>query len=281
LVLDPRNLELLNGAAYTYVKLRQFPAALKLYNRMLDITPNDPEVLAAKSAIYQTQGNLEEATKCLSGINCETASALVFTINCDRLKLQRNHTELIRLLKSRIKHIESGTIDHFFDSSMEKALLEVWMALAQRLAGDTAGAKVSGDSARKALERLCKEQPDDSGRAFYLIEMSNAYAAMGQKESALKTAEQGKLFGAYANDADTGPQFDENLALVQAMCGENSRAIANLAKLLHTPYKPYVYTFAPVTPAVLRLDPFWDSLRSDPAFQKLCEEKADVTAHGH
>jgi TolB-like protein/Tfp pilus assembly protein PilF len=31
----------------------------------------------------------------------------------------------------------------------------------------------------------------------------------------------------------------------------------------------------PVTPALLRLDPIWDSLRSDPAFQKLCEEKID------
>jgi hypothetical protein len=30
----------------------------------------------------------------------------------------------------------------------------------------------------------------------------------------------------------------------------------------------------PVTPAALRLDPIWDPLRSDPAFQKLCQDKA-------
>jgi hypothetical protein len=28
-----------------------------------------------------------------------------------------------------------------------------------------------------------------------------------------------------------------------------------------------------LTPALLRIDPVWDPLRDDPAFQKLCEEK--------
>jgi hypothetical protein len=30
---------------------------------------------------------------------------------------------------------------------------------------------------------------------------------------------------------------------------------------------------APLTPALLRLDPMFDALRNDPRFQKLCEEK--------
>ena len=43
----------------TYTMLRQFPAALKLYDRALDITPNDPDVKASKASIYQAQGNLQ------------------------------------------------------------------------------------------------------------------------------------------------------------------------------------------------------------------------------
>ena len=51
-------MELLSEAAWTYAMLRQFPAALKLYDRALDIVPNDPDVMASKASIYQAEGNL-------------------------------------------------------------------------------------------------------------------------------------------------------------------------------------------------------------------------------
>ena len=71
-----------------------------------------------------------------------------------------------------------------------------------------------------------------------------------------------------------GPLYEENLALIQMMVGENSRAISILTRLLQTPYVGgFLYNPTPVTPALLRLDPIWDPLRADPAFQKLCEEK--------
>ena len=60
--------------------LRQFPAALKLYDRALDITPNDPDVMASKASIYQAQGNLQEAAKLLSEINGQKPSELIFAI---------------------------------------------------------------------------------------------------------------------------------------------------------------------------------------------------------
>ena len=70
-----------------------------------------------------------------------------------------------------------------------------------------------------------------------------------------------------------GPGAEENLALIQTSLGEKSRAISTLTRLLQTPYNSWIYGPAPITPALLRLDPIWDPLRADPAFQKLCEEK--------
>jgi hypothetical protein len=63
------------------------------------------------------------------------------------------------------------------------------------------------------------------------------------------------------------------MAFIQTIFGENSRAISLFSQLLQTPYMSLLYFQAPITPALLRLDPFWDPLRSDPVFQKLCEEK--------
>jgi hypothetical protein len=123
---------------------------------------------------------------------------------------------------------------------------------------------------RRTLEPLYKNQQDNA--AFEGV-LSLSYAILGNKDSALKEAERGITLLPSAKDRALGPAFEENLALIQTMFGENSRAISTLTRLLQTPYNGWVYAGTPVTPALLRLDPLWDPLRADPAFQKLCEEK--------
>jgi TolB-like protein len=257
LTLDPRNVELLILAAETYNCLRQFPAALKLYDRVLDITPSNPDALAAKASIYQAQGNLEEAAKMLVEVNAQTPSLPLFGTKISQLRLERNYGEAVRLQQARQAQFH-------FTSEIEKALYQVSLAFAQHLAGDTAGAKLTAEQARKTLEPLYGNQPDSS---FLAASLSRAYADMGEKDSALKLAEHAIKLTPRAKDAGYGPGLEQNLALIQAMFGENSRAISTLTQLLQTPF------IEPITPALLRLDPIWDPLRADPAFQKLCEEK--------
>ena len=98
---------------------------------------------------------------------------------------------------------------------------------------------------------------------------------MGQKDSALKAAERAIVLLPRAKDAVDGPRYEENLALVQTIFGENSSAISTLTQLLQTPYGSRFYGQTPITPALLRLDPVWDLLRADPRFQELCQDKLD------
>ena len=264
LILDPRNVELLIDTASTYGMLRQFPAALKLYDRVLDITPNDPDVMAAKAGVYQAQGDLQEAARFLSEISWQTPSEDTLAIKIGQLRLERNYEEAIRLLRLRQAQFH-------FDSERVKGREQVVLAFTQRLAGDTAGAKVTAEQARNTLERLYTAQPDN---ALVAAPLSQAYAAMGQKDLALKTAERAIMLLPRAKDPVAGPALEENLALIQTIFDEKSRAISALTQLLQTPYSiPFFTPPLVVTQALLRLDPFWDPLRSDPRFQKLCEDK--------
>jgi len=263
LALDPRNTEVLLQVAWTYGMLRQFPAALKLYDRALDITPNDPDVLALKASIYQAQGNLQETPRLLSGINEQSPNEAAFLTKINQLRLERNYGEAIRLLQARLAQFR-------FDSAYDKPNEQVSLALIQCLAGDTVGAKVTAEPARKTVEQLYRDQSENVSIATLL---SQAYAGMGEKDLALRVTEQAIVLFPEARDRVHAPSLKENLALIQTMFGENSHAISTLTQLLQTPYWSPNYYPAAITPALLRLDPLWDPLRGDPAFQKLCEEK--------
>jgi tetratricopeptide (TPR) repeat protein len=258
LALDPRNVESLMMAAVTYEAVRQYPAALKLCDRALDITAYDPDVMAGKAGIYQAQGKLQEAARFLSAINEQTHSWGTFYAKIHQLRLERNYGEAVRLLQARQSQFH-------FASEIEKGLNQSLLASTQRLAGDTAGAKANAEQARNTFEHLYKDQPDNPNLT---AEIALANAMLGEKDLALKGAERAIVLSASAKDPLMGPSFQENLALIQTIFGENSRAISTLSQLLQT--RPYGQT---ITPALLRLDPIWDPLRADPALQKLCEEK--------
>jgi tetratricopeptide (TPR) repeat protein len=239
------------------------PAALKLYDRALDIMPNDPELMAVKATIYQAQGNLPEAAKLLAQVNAQTPSETTFAIKVTQLRLERNLVETVRLLQTRLAQFH-------FASEIEKGYDQVWLAFTQHLAGDTAGAKVTAEQARNTLKPLCRNQPENASPAGML---SLANAVLGEKGSALKEAERAIVLLPSIKDRVNGPAFEELLTLIQTIFGDNSRAISTLTRLLQTPYNSIFLYVPPVTPALLKLDPAWDPLRADPAFQKLCEER--------
>jgi TolB-like protein/Flp pilus assembly protein TadD len=268
LSLDPRNPEILLDAAWTYAELRQYPAALRLYDRELDIVPNDPERMAFKAGIYQAQGNLQEAAKLLSEVNAQTLSEAAFRTKITQLRLERNLGEAVRLLQARQTQFH-------FPSEIDKGGNQLLLAWAQRLAGDTASAKASAEQARNTLEQLCKNQPDN---AEFAGSLSMATAALGEKNLALNEIQRAIMLLPSSKDPVHGPFFEEGLALMQVTFGDNARAISTLTRLLQTSYVSWIYD-TPVTPALLRLDPLWDPLRGDPAFQKLISEPEPATVY--
>jgi hypothetical protein len=223
----------------------------------LDIVPNDPDTVAFEARIYQAEGNLEQAGKLLAGVNAQTPSFPAFLMKVNQLFLERHFDDGIRLIHSRLTEYRDL-------SDIERLFNQFLLVLAQENAGDIAVARATAQQVLGPLETLCQKDPDNPNVAQLL---SIIHAVLGQKDAAIKEAERAITLRPTVKDAVDGPTNEENLAFVEVLVGDKNRAIPRLQHLLQVPYSNLL------TPALLRLDPKWDSLRGDPAFQKLFEEK--------
>jgi tetratricopeptide (TPR) repeat protein len=182
--------------------------------------------------------------------------------------LERRTEPIIPRLKEMVTKPASAPSD-------KKGRLYFWLGWAQNVAGDHQGALESWTQARNELESRLNDQHESpliSG-VLALTDMS-----LGETSLATTLADRAVAANPIEKDAWAGPMSLEVVARVAAATGDHDRSIAALKKLLSIPYQGPLASHAPLTPALLKLDPMFDPLRNDARFKALIESSAASVA---
>ncbi len=152
--LDPRNVNLLDQHAISYQYLRRFPEALRKLDQVLDITPDDVDILALKAAIAQAEGDLPRSAAILASLRPGADLYQALETQVYQALLERRPEPMITRLQEVLAKPDPAL--GYINGEMR-----FWLGWVQEVAGDHAGAQETWRRARDELEPFLKEQPEN------------------------------------------------------------------------------------------------------------------------
>jgi eukaryotic-like serine/threonine-protein kinase len=255
LELDPKNFHLLENFGESCILARRYADADRAFGRAIAMSPQSADPYGGKAWLQvQWHGDVEKAHAVLE------EARRVAGLKDDLGYVARSALEVAlarRDYQAALRQLESET-RLAIEGQRQYSPISLLRGEVQMLAGQSDLARQSFDTARLELEQKITQDPNDSR---FRSSLGIALAGLGRRMETVREAKAGSDLMPASKDAYRALDRLEDLALVYTMAGQTSDAIAQLDDLLaRSGY---------LTSHVLRLDPRWDPLRSDPRFQAL------------
>jgi tetratricopeptide (TPR) repeat protein len=252
--LDPNSAEPWVWLNQNYVKMRNFPAAAYTLSKWELIAPNGwwcDWVRAWIDIWWKGDTTVLRNLRTPTGKNAD--DSFIDTRVDDKIFL-RQYAEAERLLVNSL---------HEFFGTQPPIPKNFLLGRVYFYAGDKVKAREAYQGARAYIERARAGQPQSG---FVQLALAEVMAGIGERDEAKRLCEHAMEMLPVSRDAWMGPTILVDSARIYGMLGDADRAVPLIERTLAIPSDQHRLA--------LSLDPKWDSIRSDPRFQKLIVEPA-------
>ena len=254
-LLDPRNATWPVQLGNSFELARQYDDAVTAFDRALAIQPDNYQSLVQKAWVLAVAGQPARARAAWATIPARTdpkgeTSAVGFEIAW----LLRQPDSALAILT----HGPNVVYEPQSPGPIPAALL-VGQAWAEK--GDTIRARGAFDAARRTLEAQVRADTTDADGWSWL---GLSYAGLGRTPEAISAGRRATELLPTSRDAVEGSGVLMRLATIYAHSGDTSDAVAILRELLASSTAGFV-----CSAQLLRIDPAWDRIRTDPGFKAL------------
>ena len=251
LELDPRNLFILQQLTLSYLSQRRYADEARILDRILTVVPGDPLTRINQAEVaLDWRGDIKPYQTTLGSLIAENPGIASDVDHPDYALCERTVTAAARMLKNYPR-------DGMSTSYGVNCPHAYWEGVVARWRGDSVKAHSAFSVARSEVEEILEKQPTFAP-ALSLLGMIDA--GLGRKEEALLEGRRACELLPISKDAIDGAALAVNLAQIYAWTGEKDFAVEQIVALERIPNS--------LSYGILKLHPYWDSLRGDPRFEK-------------
>jgi TolB-like protein len=251
--LEPRNLRYGRTLQQLATGLCLYDEAMAVQNRIVGLFPESLlDGSVATGLPFLARGSVREGKEWLAQLKpAGKDEPLAISLRQIWARVVGDWDEALRL--ERRQRYYDGFEEPHWSQDVSSAFVH-WAS------GDQVAARALAESAIPAGKAELERKPS----ATTWTVLSNAYALTGNKAESLRCAQAAKDLIPESKDAVAGPPLSLNYAQMLAWTGDRDGALAELARLLRTPFGENIYT--------AKAGYGWLPLRGDPRFEALVND---------